>query len=272
MITLATGGAALVSVLLAVGTVTPVLVAVLALVPLTLAEALALLPPAAQHAAVLRGAQARTVELLTAPSPASEHQTGPVELVDVDVRWPGAAEPTLRGVNLSVRPGEHVAVVGPSGAGKSTVVALLLGFLAAERGSVRVPATIAWCPQDPQLVTTSVRENLLLADPHATDDRLRLALAQAGLPDWGDRLDALATECSGGEAQRLALARALVADADLLLLDEPTAHVDRPTAAAILAGLAGRTVVHVTHDREQAANADTVVEVRDGRVHVRQAA
>jgi ATP-binding cassette subfamily C protein CydCD len=185
----------------------------------------------------------------------------------VSVRWPGAAEPALRDLTLEIPPGAHVAVVGPSGAGKSTLLALLLGFLRPEHGTATVPATVSWCPQEPQLVSTTVRENLRVADPSASDERLAEVLGHAGLPDWDldTRLDAGGTGTSGGEAQRIALARALLADAELYLLDEPTAHLDEPTARKVLdrvrEELRGRTVVHVTHRPEEAAHADLVVEL-----------
>lgn len=183
----------------------------------------------------------------------------------------------MRGVDLRVPDGAHVAVVGPSGGGKSTFLALLLGFLGAERGEARVPQRVAWCPQEPQLVSTTIRENLRLAAPHASDQALGEALRLAGLPGWDERLDELVgsggAALSGGEAQRLALARALLfADADLLLLDEPTAHLDVPTAEELLARLRselrGRTVVHVTHRWSETEHADIVLRVEGGEITV----
>ena len=324
LIIVATGMASVVSVAMA-GGVDPLLVPVLALVPLALTETLSQLPTAAQHLAPLREAhrscpQAKPAAPETvgphdyagkrgAPAPASYPQgpPAPAEIVgahvyagkrgapapascpqgpperaeivgardyagyrgadgralhlrNVDIRWPGAADPTLRDINLNVQPGTHLAIVGPSGAGKSTLLALLSGLLPAERGTVEIPTT-AWCPQEPHLVATSLRENLCIADPTATDDQLRAALRQAELPTWTDRLDDDPTTASGGEAQRIALARALLADADLLLLDEPTAHLDPPTARRVLANLKGRTVIHVTHRAEEAADADAVLEL-----------
>jgi ATP-binding cassette subfamily C protein CydCD len=245
---------------------------VLALVPLALAEALALLPPALQHRDALRAAYAR----VQAIEPAEPHErpapSRHVSLKGVDVRWPGATEPSLRGVDLDIPAGSHVAVLGPSGAGKSTLLALLLGFLPAEKGTAHVPENVAWCPQEPQLVSTTIRENLRLGDPQASDERLAEALTDAGLGHWAGRLDSLVGMVSGGEADRLALARALVAApyADLVVLDEPTAHLDVTTAKAVLAGLstslAGRTLVHVTHRPEEAATADLVIRVDAGRV------
>ncbi|TDV50955.1 thiol reductant ABC exporter subunit CydC [Actinophytocola oryzae] len=253
LVVLALGAASVTSIALADG-VDPLLLPVLALLPLALAETLAPLPAAAQHLATLRAVHTACPEV--------HHQDVErgMALRDVDVRWPGADAPTLRGVSLQLEPGTHLAVVGPSGAGKSTLLALMAGLLPAERGTVRLPST-AWVPQEPSLVATTLRENLRIADPHATDDQLRRALESAQIGTWADRLDDDPTTASGGEAQRIAIARALLADADLLLLDEPTAHLDEPTARRVLAGLAGRTVVHVTHRREEAARADAVLEL-----------
>ncbi|WP_260194494.1 thiol reductant ABC exporter subunit CydD [Actinophytocola gossypii] len=276
VITLATGAAAVAGTILAAaavadGTLDPLLAPVPALLPLAMAEVLALLPPAAQHRDALTAALAR---LDQKPWRRPEITGSDLALRDVDARWPGAAEPVLRGVTLDIPRGTHVAVTGPSGAGKSTLLALLLGLLPAERGTVHAPASVAWCPQDPMLVATTVRENLRLADPHATDERLAHALRQAALPHWTSRLDTHlaggAATTSGGEANRLALARALLADADVLLLDEPTAHLDGPTARTVLANLraTGRTIVHVTHRPEEAADADVVLDIdAAGRVH-----
>ncbi|MEU6264214.1 thiol reductant ABC exporter subunit CydD [Saccharopolyspora shandongensis] len=200
-----------------------------------------------------------------------------VELTGVDVRWPGSGGMALRGADLRVPAGAHVAVVGPSGGGKSTMLALLLGFLEAERGDVHVPRKVAWCPQEPQLVSTTIRENLRLAAPEADDRELGEALRVAGLPGWEERLDAMVgsggTAMSGGEAQRLALARALLAaDAELVLLDEPTAHLDVPTAEALLARLRhelrDRTVIHVTHRWSETEHADIVLRVEAGEIAV----
>jgi ATP-binding cassette subfamily C protein CydCD len=274
---LTTGLAALVctalgAVAAAGGTLNPILVPVLGLVPLALAEALSTLAPAAQQLPTLRAAHARLT--LDVPPPAAPPARG-LRLTGVDVRWPGAETPALRGVDLDVPRGSRVAVLGPSGAGKSTLFALLLGFLPAERGLAALPERVAWCPQEPQLVSTTVRENLRLADPHASDERLREALVLAGLPDWTDRLDLVVdgATTSGGEAQRLSLARAWLFDADVVLLDEPTAHLDEPTARALLdrldEALRGRTVLHITHRPEEARGADVVLEVVGGRVRER---
>ena len=273
LITLVTGGAAVTGVALAAGSgIDPVLTPVLALVPLALAEVLASLPPVARHWDPLRAAAARIAEVeATRPRQAVPH--GPVAFEHADIGW---TTPVLRDVNLRIPDGAQVAVVGPSGAGKSTLLAALLGFLPAQRGHVTAPAAVVWAPQEPQLVSTTVAENLRLADPHADDDRLREALRLACLDVPLDAvLGGAGSGLSGGQAQRLAVARALVAapHADLVLLDEPTAHLDEPTARQLRVNLrealAGRTVVHVTHHPEEAAEADLVLEVGDGQVRAR---
>lgn len=278
LITFSTGIAAVAGTWLAAssGRLDPVLVPVIALVPLALAEVLALLPPVAQHWDTLRHARDRLDQLARVPGKPAETRPSSLPVVEVkgDLAWPGG-DTVLHEVDLRIPEGAWVAVVGPSGAGKSTLLAALLGFLDA-RGDR--PAAVAWAPQDPQLVSTTVAENLRLADPQASDERLREALRMACLPEVG--LDTVlgsgGSGLSGGQARRVALARALIAapDAGLVLLDEPTAHLDELTAGKLRSNLrtalAGHTVVQVTHRLAEANDADLVVEVSDGRVRVRE--
>lgn len=273
LIVLVTGLAAVVSSWLAVGRLDATLVPVVALIPLALGEVLAVLPPVAQHWDTLREARAR-LEIETPPAKHVDH--GDHVVLRGDIAWPDGV-PVLRGVDLEIPAGQHVAVVGESGSGKSTLLAALLGFLPPERGSASVPAEVAWAPQDPQLVSTTVAENLRLADPHASDEQLAEALRLACLPELAldTLLGSAGSGLSGGQAQRLALARALVAapKSQLVLLDEPTAHLDEPTARKLRANLrialAGRTVVQVTHHPDEAGDADLVLEVREGHVTTR---
>ncbi|MER5261365.1 thiol reductant ABC exporter subunit CydD [Actinosynnema sp. NPDC002837] len=258
-----------------VGGVDPLLVPVLGLVPLALAEVLGALPAAAQHRAALRESYGRIVDQSPSTSPARVEQGsvgGAVGLEGVTLKWPGSAEPVLERVSFDLPAGAKVAVVGPSGAGKSSLFALLLGFLEPERGLVWRPDRVAWCPQEPMLVSTTVRENLRLGDPRADDARLLWALDVAGVRLGLDTVIG-PTLLSGGEAQRVALARALLHDADLVLLDEPTAHLDEPTAAALLARLddvlRDKTVIHITHRPAEADRADLVLDVADGRMRTR---
>ncbi|AXB48867.1 glutathione/cysteine ABC transporter permease/ATP-binding protein [Amycolatopsis albispora] len=278
LVVLAMGGATVAATVAAAAdpTLNPVLAPIVALVPLALAEVLLQLPPVAQHWDELRRARTRLAAVLTAPDGPKPEHADHIELTGVDVRWPGAPEPVLRDVTLTVPRGAKVAITGPSGAGKSSLLALLLGFLAPERGRVRTPGAVAWAPQEPGLVATTIAENLRLADPHATPEQLDRALATAGLADVPAEtlLGSGGAGLSGGQAQRVALARALLAaeSSDLVLLDEPTSHLDEQTAFEVRTGLdealAGKTVVWVTHRLEEAAVADLHLDVRDGRVHV----
>ncbi len=283
LIILATGAATVVSTWFAVnavaaGALNPVLAPVVALVPLALAEVLSLLPPAAQHWDTLRQARLRLAACPEeTPAVGTRQDTGGVRIRNADLGWPGTERPVLTGVDLDIAPGTHVAVVGPSGAGKSTLVAALLGFLKPSTGEVVTPEKVAWAPQEPMLVSTTIAENLRLAHPTASEADLRKALYQAVLEDVeiSTMLDSAGAGLSGGQAQRVALARAMLgADrADLILLDEPTAHLDEDRARTVRErlgeALAGKTVVHVTHNAAEAADADVVLEVREGRVTAR---
>lgn len=280
------------------GAVSTLWVPVFALVPLSVFEVTAMLP-AAVHA-VLRGLEAagRLQGLEELPRPPASGGTvglpsGPLrmEVDDISVRWPGNAEPTLRGVTLSMRPGWRIGVVGESGAGKTTLVNALLGFLPAAEGSIRLDGTeladidedalrraVSVCAQDAHLFDTTIRENLLIARPDATPEELAEALQKARLWDWVDQLpQGLDTpvgdrgvRLSGGERQRLALSRALLADPAVLLLDEPTAHLDEPTAAALMRDLLvathGRTTLLVTHRLAGLSVVDEILVLADGGV------
>ena len=216
----------------------------------------------------------------TFPSPA----VAPVRLDGVRLTYPGRGTPALAGTGLVLTPGEHVALVGPSGAGKSTVLALLLRFLDPDAGRVlagdvdlaRVdPAAwrrlVSWVPQRPHLLTRSLAENLRLGDPGADDACLHDVVGAAGLADLvaalPQGLDTPLGEgglvLSAGERQRLALARAALRDAPLVLLDEPAAHLDLATETALRSSLAtwleGRTVLVAAHRPELVGRIDRVV-------------
>lgn len=300
LVVVACGIAALLSTWLATGAVAagvlePVLAVPLALVPLALVEVLALVPPVAVHASALNAARSRLGAVLGELSGDSAPELGgdrcreldndALRLDGVTVSWPGAHLPTLRNVDLRVPAGAHVAVIGPSGAGKSTLLATILGFLRPEHGTVRVRGQVIWAPQDPALVSTTLAENLRLADPHATDAELADALRAVHLPELAERLDTVLGSAgaglSGGQARRVSLARAVLAarrasEPAVILLDEPTAHLDADTAQRVLTGLRtvldGHTLVQVTHSAQDAAQADVMLEVRGGRVHERVAA
>ncbi|MGX5657613.1 ATP-binding cassette domain-containing protein, partial [Geodermatophilus nigrescens] len=204
--------------------------------------------------------------------------------------WPGGPD-VLRGLSTRASAdGGWLVVRGPSGAGKSTLLAVLLAALRPRAGGYALGGTdtarltgdavrsrTAWLPQESHVFASSIRANLALAAPRGAltgpegERRMTGALVAAGLgplvaglPDGLDTpVGAGGTALSGGERRRLAAARALLADRDVVLLDEPTAHLDPPTAAALVAdlrrALAGRVVVCVTHDDAVERPGDTVL-------------
>ena len=265
------------------GTLPGPALAVLALTPLAFADVVADLPDAAVRLLTAVPAARRLAELATAQAPVTEPATSaPVTpptgfaARDLAVRWPGAERDAVRDIDLDLTPGSRLALVGPSGSGKSTVVAALLrtlnphaGTLCADGHDVRalasegVRAGIAWCGARAHLFDSTLRANLLLAAPDAVDDDLVAALGQAQLGAWLAGLPlGLDTPIgehggpvSGGERQRLGIARAVLARRPVWVLDEPTAHLDAATADALADELmtltAGRTALIVTHRPEQ---------------------
>jgi thiol reductant ABC exporter CydC subunit len=223
---------------------------------------------------------------------------GPVRiaLTGVAARYPGAASDALVGLDLDVPVGTSVALVGPSGAGKSTAAAVLLRLLDHRAGSytldgadVRaagepaVRAHVAAMDQQAHLFDTTIEENLRLANRDATDEQLRAAIEAAALADWVDglpqglatRVGAHGSAVSGGQAQRIALARVLLADRPIVVLDEPGEHLDPLMAdqvtAAALAATAGRSVVLITHRMAHTDACAEVVVLAGGRVTERGA-
>ena len=262
------------------GTLAGVTLAMLALMPLAVHEVFGGLAPAAQEIPRLRAASARVSEVLQTPDPVIEPARPappPAPPYDITIRgltarW-GEGEPdVLRGADLDLPAGSRVAVTGPSGSGKTTLAMVLLRFLDPAGGTVTLAGTdittlaseqvrsvIGLCAQDAHIFDSTLRENLRLARPAATDAEVHEALRKARLDDWVTRLPAgLDTEVgehgarlSGGQRQRLALARVLLAGFPVVILDEPAEHLDEPTAAALtadlLAATAGRTVLLITH-------------------------
>ena len=215
----------------------------------------------------------------TAPVPA-----GGIAFEGVTVRYPGRSEDAVSDVSFAVEPGETVALVGPSGAGKSTLLNALLGFVRPAEGRVRVGGAdlaevdleqwrsrIAWVPQRPHLFAGTITENVRLARPDADDTAVRQALSDAGAMGFVDALprgtETLLGEdgagLSAGQRQRLALARAFLADRPVLLLDEPTAALDGATEAEVVEAVrrlaVGRTVLLVVHRPALLGVADRVV-------------
>ena len=281
------------------GALAGVLLAVVVLLPLAAFEALAPLPQAAILLAHVRQVARRLFALLdaepavTEPAAPDPLPAGPwsLRLHEVRARWSPDGPLVLDGLSLSLPPGRTVAVVGESGAGKSTLAALLLRFLSAEGGEillggrdVRCLATddvrrvVGLVADDAHIFASTLRANLTFAHPGATDGLLVAALRRVHLGAWYDALPAgLDTWLgqggalvSGGEQRRLALARAVLADQPVLVLDEPTEGLDQATAEAVVTDLldaaSGRTVVLLTHRTEGLDVVDEVHELRGGRL------
>ncbi|MFJ5698832.1 thiol reductant ABC exporter subunit CydD [Arthrobacter sp. NPDC093139] len=215
------------------------------------------------------------------PDPRENGRPG-VEMKGLAAGWPGGAA-VFSGLSAVAEPGRWLAVTGPSGAGKSTLLAVMLGFLPAREGTIAVTGTAAWCPQEAHLFDSTIRGNLLLgrrerqSSADADSEReMRQALAAVGLTPLLERLDdGLDTRIgpggaflSGGERQRLAVARTLMTQAEVILLDEPTAHLDAESGRALMAdlraGLLSRTVVLVTHNPADISPLDDLLSLRQG--------
>ncbi len=281
------------------GTLTRVPLAVITLTALAAFEAVNALPAAAIQLGQARASAGRITTVLDAPDPVREPAmprplpAGPlhVRLRGVQVRYQARAPLALDGVDLDLPPGKRIALVGANGAGKSTVAAVLLRFIDLAGGSAtlnghdlasydpdEVRTRISGCPQDPHIFDTSIRDNLRLARPGATDEQLTAVAGRARLEDWIRSLPrgldtpvgAHGAALSGGQRQRLALARALLADPALLILDEPTAHLDyanrRALTADLLAATEGRTTVLITHDLDGLDEMDEIVVLARGKV------
>lgn len=278
-----------------------VLLAALALLALASVETLAPLPSAAQHLGTTATAIRRLEEITDRPppvqDPADPVAVGPrpsLALEGARLRYSAEGPWVLDGVDLALPPGRRVAVVGPSGAGKSTIANVLVRFRDLDGGRATVDGVdirryaqddvrhaVRLCEQDSHMFTASIRDNVRIGDPSADDGRVLRALERAGLGGWVRGLpDGLGTpvgeagaRLSGGQRSRVALARALVSDAPVLILDEPTAHLDAMATRAfvddLVTGAGEGSVLLITHSPVGLDRFDEVVLLEDGRVVAR---
>jgi thiol reductant ABC exporter CydD subunit len=223
-------------------------------------------------------------------SPVPDLRTATIRLERVSFRYPSRLHPALEDVDLELAAGETVALVGPSGAGKSTIASLLLRLAEPTAGRVLVDGIdvaafepqawrrqLAWLPQRPSVLRGTVAENIRLADPTASLERVRAAAELAGADGFVDTLpqgyETVVGDggrpLSAGQARRLALARVFLRNAPLAILDEPTAHLDSESAdhvAAAIDGYRGRCrMLVISHRSELAAHCDRIVRIEDGR-------
>jgi ATP-binding cassette subfamily C protein CydCD len=280
------------------GALDPVLLPLIVLAPLGLHEVFASIPEAARRGDRAATAVRRVTELMGQPNPVVEpahpaplpSQRTTLAVHGLTTGWTPDC-PVLHDVSLDLSAGVRLGVVGASGSGKSTLAATLLRFIPAPSGalfvdgldvtelsSYDVRSRVGLLDQHAHLFDTTIRENLRVGQPSADDDAMWLALEQASLAAFvlglPQRLDTpvgeFGRELSGGERQRLALARLLLADHDVLILDEPTEHLDRDMAASLtedlLALAPARTLVLMTHSEHGLDRLDELIVLADGRV------
>ncbi len=282
------------------GQIEPVMLAVVALLPLALFDVLSGLPASAIAYQRLRGSAVRIEEVDATPTPIPQPaasadvptQFSGLTLRGTTARWSAAAA-AIEDVDLDVVPGQRVAVVGPSGSGKSTLANVLMGFLPYS-GSVRFSGVevgdtdgddlrqhVGMLTQQAHIFDTTIADNVRIGSPEATDDEVLAALDAAQLTEWvaslpggtATTVGSFGVTISGGERQRLALARLLIAQRPFVILDEPTEHLDGPTADALAdtmaTALASATVLTITHRLIGLEEVDVIVELQRGRVVAR---
>jgi thiol reductant ABC exporter CydC subunit len=248
-------------------------------------------PAGPLDAMVPSASTATSADAAAALAAGAAHAEIALALTGICARYPRAGADAVTGVDLDLTPGRRVALVGPSGSGKSTIAAVLLRLLdhrdgtyhldgrdVRDLGEDRVREAVAAVDQQAHLFDTTIEENLLLANRRATPEQVRTAVEGAQLDGWIDglpagmatRVGAHGSAVSGGQAQRIALARVLLADRPIVVLDEPGEHLDPVMAdqvtAAALRSTAGRSVVLITHRMAHTGDCDEVVVLSQGRI------
>lgn len=280
------------------GRIEPVWLAVVALLPLALIDVLATLPGSALAFQRLKGSADRIAGVMDSPDPVVDPvnparlgtQPSDISLSDLSASW--STVQVLSGISFDLVAGRRLAVVGPSGSGKSTLAACLMGFLSyqgsARLGDIEIRDVggddlrehISVLSQQAHIFDTTIAENIRLGR-EVEEQAIWLALEQAQLADWvrglpkklQTQVGTFGMSISGGEAQRLALARFLVQPRPIVVLDEPTEHLDSETAQdlerTMFDALAGFTTIVITHRLSSLHLADNVIVLRNGRVHER---
>jgi ATP-binding cassette subfamily C protein CydC len=282
------------------GEIPGAMLAALGLMALSAFEAVQPLPQAMEILASSREAGARLMEILDAEPPVKDPitpapfpQQPAIQINDLTFRYPGQAQPALKGIDLDLNEGMSLAIVGPSGSGKSTLVNLLTRFWSGNQGEIKfglektlledllqdeVRGGLSVISQHTGLFRDSLRNNIALGKPEAEDSDILAAAEKARLGSWiaslpeglhtqvGER----GTQISAGERQRIAIARALLKDAPIFILDEPTANLDPVTEKEILNtvfdALSGKTTLLITHRLVGLDRADQILVLNQGRI------
>ncbi|NMW21886.1 MAG: thiol reductant ABC exporter subunit CydC [Chlorobiaceae bacterium] len=253
------------------------------------------LPATVKHLEADKHAGERLFEILDAkpettapvtplPFPSKEHT---IKIEKLSFTYPGSSMKALDRLSFTIFPGEHIAIVGPSGAGKSTITSLFMRFWNSNEGSITIGGhnislfdpeelrrNIALVSQRTYLFAETIRENLLLAGPEATDDDLKKALTAAGLDHFTSKLDEWCGQhgmkLSGGERQRIAIARILLQSAPIMILDEATANLDGVTEREVTETLntisAGKTLMTITHRLKAMEQYDRILVLEKGKI------
>ena len=291
------------------GSAAGVWLATLVLLPLAIADVLSGLPAAALARAKVAGAAERILDVIDAPDPVPTEprdlptaETGAgaparagagimLKLAGVSARYPRAGSDAVTDLELDLAPGRRIAIVGPSGSGKSTIAMVLLRLLDYTTGSYQlddhevrevgedpVRTTLTAMDQQGHLFDTTIEENLRLANRDADAHQLRAAIDQVQLGAWIDslpagmatRVGAHGSRVSGGQAQRIAVARVLLAQRPIVILDEPGEHLDPVMADQVtgtaLSSTTGRSVVLITHRMAHTGECDEVIVLSGGRI------
>ncbi len=246
---------------------------------------------AAAAAGIFSITDEKTETLETGIAPTNDSAPPAIQFKDVSFTYPGNAIPAVRQINYTLHPGTLTAIVGPTGAGKTTFAHLLLGYLRAKTGSILINdinldelnpedwrQSLAYVPQHPHFFQGTILQNLLMANEQATTEQVIIAARKAGANEFIESLpkgyhtglDENAANLSGGEKQRLAIARALLKNAPVLILDEPTSNLDPESEQLISDAMEritkNRTTLVIAHRLRTVTKADNILIFSNGKI------